>query len=65
MSTHFPMPGHATILDHGQNYNKISRWFIPFLLICHVWSYLDRIKVGFAKLQMLHDLGLPTGLVNK
>jgi MFS family permease len=30
---------------------------MPFLLICYVCSYLDRINVGFAKLQMLHDLG--------
>ena len=44
------------ILERGHVYSKISRRFIPFLLICYVCSYLDRINIGFAKLQMLHDL---------
>lgn len=42
---------------HDRLYGKITKRFIPFLLICYVCSYLDRINVGFAKLQMLHDLG--------
>lgn len=29
---------------------------IPFLLLCYVVAYLDRVNVGFAKLQMLQDL---------
>ncbi|MGI4801821.1 MAG: MFS transporter [Janthinobacterium lividum] len=37
-------------------YRKIYRRIVPFLLLCYVVSYLDRINVGFAKLQMLHDL---------
>ena len=27
-------------------------------MICYVVAYLDRVNVGFAKLQMLRDLGL-------
>jgi MFS family permease len=38
-------------------YRKITRRLIPFLVLCYVVSYLDRINVGFAKLQMLSDLG--------
>ena len=38
-------------------YRKVTRRLIPFLVLCYVVSYLDRINVGFAKLQMLGDLG--------
>ena len=31
---------------------------IPFLFFCYVVAYLDRVNVGFAKLQMLTDLGM-------
>ncbi len=31
---------------------------IPFLFLCYVVAYLDRVNVGFAKLQMLKDLGM-------
>lgn len=30
--------------------------FMPLLFICYVVAYLDRVNVGFAKLQMLNDL---------
>lgn len=36
---------------------KILRWrLIPFLMLCYLVSYLDRVNIGFAKLQMLGDL---------
>jgi MFS family permease len=31
---------------------------MPFLMLCYVVSYLDRVNIGFAKLQMLDELGL-------
>lgn len=31
---------------------------IPFLFLCYVVAYLDRVNVGFAKLQMLKDLSM-------
>jgi D-galactonate transporter len=37
-------------------YKKISWRLIPFLLFCYILSYLDRVNIGFAKLQMLGDL---------
>jgi ACS family tartrate transporter-like MFS transporter len=36
---------------------KVRRRLIPFLFILYVVSYLDRINVGFAALQMNQDLG--------
>lgn len=39
-----------------QTYAKVSRRIIPFLMLCYVGAYLDRVNVGFAKLQMLNDL---------
>ena len=38
-------------------YSKITWRLIPFLFVCYVASYLDRINVGFAQLQMKQDLG--------
>ncbi|KGF80245.1 major facilitator transporter [Massilia sp. JS1662] len=38
-------------------YRKISRRIIPFLFICYVVSFLDRINIGFAQLQLKQDLG--------
>ncbi len=37
-------------------YAKISRRILPLLLIGYIVAYLDRVNVGFAKLQMLEDL---------
>ena len=37
-------------------YRKVAWRLIPFLLLCYVVAYLDRVNVGFAKLQMLTDL---------
>ncbi len=39
-------------------YAKVSWRLVPFLLLCYVAAYLDRVNVGFAKLQMLADLEL-------
>src|SRR5690606_33011218 len=38
-------------------YNKIAWRIIPLLCICYIAGYLDRINIGFAKLQMQSDLG--------
>lgn len=38
-------------------YRKITLRLIPFLFICYVAAYLDRINIGFAQLQMRSDLG--------
>jgi sugar phosphate permease len=38
-------------------YDKIAWRLIPFLFICYIVAFLDRVNVGFAKLQMQDDLG--------
>ncbi len=39
-------------------YARVSRRLLPFLFLCYVVAYLDRVNVGFAKLQMQADLQL-------
>jgi len=38
-------------------YKKVFWRIMPFLMLCYVIAYLDRVNVGFAKLQMSQDLG--------
>ena len=38
-------------------YSKVSWRLIPFLFLCYILAYLDRVNIGFAKLQMQTDLG--------
>ncbi|MCJ2038753.1 MFS transporter [Methylobacterium sp. J-059] len=40
-----------------QTYTKVFWRLVPFLMLCYVVAYLDRVNVGFAKLQMSQDLG--------
>ena len=42
---------------HDVLYNKVSWRLVPFLLLCFVVAYMDRVNIGFAKLQMQADLG--------
>src|ERR1700742_3762642 len=37
-------------------YTRVVWRFMPLLFVCYVAAYLDRVNVGFAKLQMLSDL---------
>ena len=37
-------------------YRKVSLRLVPFLFLCYVAAYLDRVNVGFAKLGMQADL---------
>jgi D-galactonate transporter len=43
-------------LDRG--YSKATWRLIPFIFICYLFNYLDRVNVGFAKLEMLDALKL-------
>ena len=38
--------------------SKVLRRIVPFLLLCYVVAYLDRVNVGVASLTMNHDLGI-------
>ncbi|AJK50798.1 MFS transporter [Burkholderia plantarii] len=55
MSTHSP----AAFLESSESsaFAKAAWRLIPFLFLCYLSAYLDRINVAFAKLQMLGDLG--------
>ena len=37
-------------------YSKVTRRIVPLMALGYVAAYLDRVNVGFAKLQMLGDL---------
>jgi D-galactonate transporter len=47
---------HGTSDVEEAAYRKVSLRIMPFLMICYVVAYLDRVNVGFAKLQMLSEL---------
>jgi D-galactonate transporter len=48
----------ASAADLDKLYARVSRRLLPFLFLCYVAAYLDRVNVGFAKLQMQADLAL-------
>src|SRR5262245_47189782 len=50
-----PASDPVVIEEHA--YGKVFRRVVPLIMICYVVAYLDRINVGFAKLQMEIDLG--------
>ena len=57
-ATH-PLAGHAGAHAHPDmdaTYRKITWRLIPFLVFLFVLAWIDRVNVGFAKLQMLQDL---------
>src|ERR1700735_5670443 len=41
-----------------KTYHKVDVRLLPFLFLCYILAYLDRVNVGFAKLQMLKDLSM-------
>ena len=55
-TTILPRAAALTQADEAATYAKVTWRLLPFLFICYVAAYLDRVNVGFAKLQMLSDL---------
>ena len=54
-------PGASTVFKaspefENATYRKVTLRLLPFCMICYIVAYLDRVNVGFAKLQMLGDL---------
>src|SRR3954451_23482983 len=43
--------------DEIATYRKVTWRLLPFIMLCYVAAYLDRVNIGFARLQMLGDLG--------
>jgi D-galactonate transporter len=38
-------------------YRKVTWRLLPLLILCYLVAYLDRVNIGFARLQMMDDLG--------
>lgn len=55
MTTIASTPG-ASLLEGA--YRKATWRLIPFIFVCYFFNYLDRVNVGFAKLEMLDALQL-------
>jgi ACS family tartrate transporter-like MFS transporter len=58
---------HATTLTPEQSHNlysKITWRLIPLMFICYIIAYIDRINVGFAKLQLQEVLGVDSSIFN-
>ena len=53
-----PLTSVTTSAAHSENaiYAKVTRRLMPFLFLCYIVAFLDRVNVGFAKLQMQSDL---------
>lgn len=47
----------ASDVEIEATYRKITRRIIPFLILGYIAAYLDRSNIGFARVQMLGDLG--------
>jgi len=54
------MEGLASIAsdDERRLYRKVVWRIIPFIFVCYVLNYIDRVNVSFAKLQFKDDLSL-------
>jgi len=48
----------STTRSEADVYRKITWRIMPYLFLCYVLAYVDRVNVGFAKLTMQQDLGL-------
>jgi sugar phosphate permease len=47
---------HAAERFEAATYSKITWRLMPFLFLCYLLAYINRVSVGFAKLQMQADL---------
>jgi sugar phosphate permease len=47
------LPAHSPAATHA----RITWRLMPLLLVCYLFAHLDRINIGFAKMQMSADLG--------
>jgi D-galactonate transporter len=52
----YAAPNISPATTHDPLYRKIAWRILPVLFICYIVAYIDRVNVGFAKLQMMGDL---------
>ncbi len=55
-SADYAMPEASAIMTQDVLYRKIGWRLMPILFASYIAAYLDRVNVGFAKLEMLGDL---------
>jgi len=48
----------ATSVESPPVFRRIARRILPFLVLCYVSAFMDRVNVGFAALSMREDIGL-------
>lgn len=46
----------ASLAQHDTTHSTVTWRLMPLLLICYLFAHLDRINIGFAKMQMSSDL---------
>ncbi len=51
-------PSQAPEQSEAAVYRKVTWRLMPFLFLCYILAYVDRVNVGFAKLQMQQELGM-------
>ncbi|MBZ5583745.1 MAG: MFS transporter [Acidobacteriia bacterium] len=51
-------PSQAPEESEAAVYRKVTWRLMPYLFLCYILAYVDRVNVGFAKLQMQQDLGM-------
>ncbi len=51
-------PNESQIQFEADTYRKVTRRLMPFLFLCYLLAFVDRVNVGFAKLQMQAQLNL-------
>lgn len=52
------MNSDAMKADTEKLFGRIARRLIPFLFLCYVLNYIDRVNISFAHLQFRSDIGL-------
>jgi sugar phosphate permease len=55
------MSSHAELLPNSLEavtMRQVARRIVPFLMMCYIVSFVDRVNLGFAALQMVDDLRL-------
>lgn len=63
--SHATLDGRAqpdATLQEQSLYRRVAWRLVPFLCLCYLMSYLDRINVGFARLTMESDLGFSASI---
>jgi D-galactonate transporter len=56
MASQSTLPVDSANPSADATFSRAAWRFMPLLFVCYIVAYLDRVNVGFAKLQMVNDL---------